>query len=69
MPKDFFNIVEMTKAFRDAKQKGFQGEGEAEWWRAAAVLAQAQQLSMISVHLASIADSLRKICGGKKDAD
>ena len=61
--KVFFNIVEMTKAFRDAKNKGFQSPAEAEWWHAAAALAQAQQLSVISGRLADIAGLLELISG------
>lgn len=58
-----FNIDEMTKAFREARQKGFQGVGEADWWHAAAVLAQAQQLSVISSRLSEIAETLEAIRG------
>lgn len=59
--KVFFNIVEMTKAFRNARMK--REPGEAEWYIAAAALAQAQQLSVISGRLADIAGLLELISG------
>ena len=61
--KDFYNIAQLTKAFRqwDDRQAGrdqLDIEG-AQIWQARAMLAMAQQLSVISAHLGTITKGVK----------
>ena len=61
--KDFFNIAEVSSEFRATF--GATGTGR-DHFMISAMLAQAQQLSIISKHLADISESLAVICGKAK---
>lgn len=61
--KDYYNIAQMTKAFRayDEKtgQSGSRSTIDIEMWQARAMFAIAQQLSIISAHLGTITKGIK----------
>lgn len=59
--KDYFNIAQMTRLFREWHKQD--RSWTAETFQAAALLAQAQQLSVISSRLSEIAETLEAIRG------
>lgn len=63
--RDFYNLVDLTREFRHRFTKTADFE-DVRCWSVAAQLAQAQQLSVISRHLADIAAQLELITGRKK---
>ena len=62
--KLFYNIGEMTRAFRkfdeDTGRSGQRGTLEIEMWQARAMFAIAQQLAVISAHLGTITKGIKK---------
>lgn len=63
--KDFYSLADMTRDFeKDAKEASW----DKSYWMTAAMIAQAQQLAVISSHLADIAACLETIAGrARKD--
>jgi len=65
--KSFHNIVALSDAFHMAVQRDDIERGSRDYFMVSAMLAQAQQLSIVSRHLASIAAQLELITGRKKE--
>ncbi len=59
--KDFFSLVDVSRNFNQQEQELIREAKPAQYWYCVSTLAVAQQLSVVSGHLADISGNLKRI--------